>query len=153
VTVRWATVDDVDELVRLRRVMFESMGLEVPASVDDVVADALRAGLPSGDFFAAVVDGPDGSWLAACGVGMTSRRLPGPNNVTGTYGYVQSMATDPRARRQGHARAVMTLLLERFAELGVGRVELHATTDGEPLYRSLGFVEPHQVALDRRRPV
>jgi ribosomal protein S18 acetylase RimI-like enzyme len=150
VTVRWATVEDIDELVRLRRVMFEAMGVDVTAAVDDAVAGALRRGLPSGEVFAAVVDGPDRSYLAACGVGLTSVRLPGPHNPSGGAGYIQSMATDPRARRQGHARAVLTLLLERFRELDVRVVELHATAAGEPLYRSAGFGEAQQLALQWR---
>lgn len=155
VTVRWATIDDIDELVRLRRIMFESMDLVVAPPVDDAVATALRRGLPTGEFFAAVIDGSDGggqAWLAACGIGMTSVRLPGPNNPDGTYGYVQSMATDPRERRRGHARAIMAALLDRFVADGIRRVELHATAEGEPLYRDLGFRPPQQLALDWRVP-
>jgi predicted acetyltransferase len=60
------------------------------------------------------------------------------------------MATDPRQRRQGHARAVLTRLLERFRELDVRVVELHATATGEPLYRSVGFDEAPQLALQWR---
>jgi hypothetical protein len=44
-------------------------------------------------------------------------------------------------------RAVLTLLLRGFTERGVRKVGLHYTLDGEPLYRSLGFVEPRQPEL------
>jgi GNAT superfamily N-acetyltransferase len=69
-------------------------------------------------------------------------RLAGPADDDGRFGYVQSMATDPAWRSTGVARAVLALLLDGFRERGVGRVGLHATRYGEPLYRSVGFVEP-----------
>jgi hypothetical protein len=48
------------------------------------------------------------------------------------------------------ARAVMVALLQWFDQRRVPVVELHATPDGEPLYRSLGFGEEGGVALRRR---
>jgi ribosomal protein S18 acetylase RimI-like enzyme len=123
--------------VRLRRVMFEAIGVEVTAEDDQATRDVLGPGLDSGEFFAAVIDG-DGH-LAACGIGMSARRVPSPGNPEGLYGYVQSMVTDERDRRRGHARAVLLALLERFAELGITRVDLHASAMGEPLYRAEGF--------------
>lgn len=144
-SVRWAGPDDVAELIRLRRVMFESLGTSCSAADDGAAAAVLVPGLASGDLFAAVVDG-DG-WLAACGIGMVAQRVPGPGNPSGRYGYVQSMVTDERARRRGLARAVLTALLDRFAELGVTRIDLHASTMGEPLYRSVGFAPGRQPEL------
>jgi GNAT superfamily N-acetyltransferase len=49
------------------------------------------------------------------------------------------MSTEPSARRQGHARQVMTALLGWMADQGLPRVDLRATPDGQPLYASLGF--------------
>jgi len=144
-SVRWATEIDVAELVRLRRVMFESMGVAVAAADDEAAALVLRTGLANDDFFAAVVDG-DG-FLAACGIGMTALRVPGPGNPSGRWGYIQSMVTDERCRRRGLGLAVLDALLDRFAELGVVKVDLHATAAGEPLYRSKGFSPGAQVEL------
>jgi ribosomal protein S18 acetylase RimI-like enzyme len=143
--VRWATVDDVAELIRLRRVMFESMGMDVSADDDAAGTEVLGAGLASGAFFAAVVDG-DG-YLAACGIGMTSLRVPSPGNPSGRYGYIQSMVTDERARRRGLARAVLRALLDRFAADGTSRIDLHASAMGEPLYLSEGFRPGRQPEL------
>ena len=84
----------------------------------------------------------DGGGLCSCGVGMVAQRLPGPRNTHGRYGYVQSMATDEDARRQGHARAVFVALLGWFAEQGVTAIDLHATGAGAELYRQFGFTEP-----------
>jgi GNAT superfamily N-acetyltransferase len=150
--VRRATPLDVAELVRLRRVMFDAMGID---HADPEWAQAtervLRAGLADGSMAAYVVDGDDGR-LAAGGVGMVAQRLPGPRNPNGLHGYVQSMATDPSARRQGHARAVFEALLAWFADEGVTSVALHATGEGAPLYRSYGFSEPANLPLSRHSP-
>jgi GNAT superfamily N-acetyltransferase len=148
-TVRWATPADVPELLRLRLVMFESMGVEVDRAAHDAVKAVLEPGLRDGSFFAAVIEGDTGGggYLAACGVGMVAQRLPGPNNHSGRYGHVQSMVTDERHRRQGLARAVLEALMDRFRADGVVRVDLHATPMGAPLYRSLGFTDGPQPEL------
>ena len=147
--VRWAGDDDVDELVRLRRLMFESMGIEVTDTDDASTAPVLADGLASGDFFAAVVDSSSGDGLAACGIGMVLRLVPGPGHPTGLSGHIGSMVTDDHHRRRGHARAVLTALLGRFDELGIQRISLHATDVGAPLYVSEGFTSPPNPELVR----
>ena len=54
---------------------------------------------------------------------------------------------DDRHRRQGLALAVFDSLMGWFAASGVKRVDLHASTMGEPLYRSYGFADPRQPEL------
>lgn len=140
---RWATVDDVDELIRLRQVMLDAMDVPDDPSWRPRVASQLQAGIDDGRFFAAVVESPDGrGGLAGSGVGMVWERLAGPTDDDGRFGYIQSMATDPAWRSQGVARIVLALLLDGFRARGVSRVGLHATQYGDPLYRSVGFVEP-----------
>lgn len=148
--LRRATPDDTPDLVRLRRVMFDAMELDHsdPAWAA-TCEEILRARLASGDMAAFVVE--DDDRVVAGGVGMVEQRLPGPRNPRGKHGFVQSMATEPSARRQGHARAVLTALLEWFEENGVPSVGLHASPYGEPLYRTFGFSESPYPELVRRR--
>jgi GNAT superfamily N-acetyltransferase len=77
--------------------------------------------------------------LVAGGVGLIEQRLPSPTNPTGRYGYVLSMVTEPAWRGRGIATGIMEALLAWFGDEAVTRVSLHATTAGEPIYRSLGF--------------
>ena len=72
-----------------------------------------------------------------------------PSNPTGRAGYVQWVATEPAFRRLGLARLTLGALLAWFEATGVPNVELHATADGEALYRSLGFGESGGRALRR----
>jgi ribosomal protein S18 acetylase RimI-like enzyme len=147
--VRRATADDVPELVRLRRVMFDAMGVDhSPPEWAAACAEVLRRCLADGTMAAYVVDRAGGG-LCAGGVGMLAQRLPSPRTPNGRHGYVQSMATDADARGQGHARAVFAALLAWFEEQGVTNVDLHATAAGAALYRQFGFSEPRHPVLGR----
>lgn len=146
--LRRANPSDAPALVRLRRVMFDAMGVDHSAPGWAEEADrVLRAELASGRMAAFVVE-EDGVVIAG-GVGMVEQRLPGPRSPNGRHGYVQSMATEPEARGRGHAKAVFGALMEWFAAEDVGWVDLHATKYGEPLYRSFGFDAPTHLPLGR----
>ncbi|MGW0596923.1 GNAT family N-acetyltransferase [Streptomyces sp. NPDC002776] len=141
--VRRATAEDGAEVLRLRQVMIDSMpGADTSTDWHPAGLAGLRARLaePDGDFAAFVVDHPDRPGaLAALVVGTVEYRIGKPANPRGLSGYVFSVATDPDARRRGHARACMESLLEWFRERGVGQVDLTASPAAEPLYASLGF--------------
>lgn len=156
--VRAATTDDIPELVRLRAVLSERMaqdfGPAPPSAVVDgwreACAAEFRARFADGTMCVFVVDG-DAGRLAACGIGLIDRRIPGPYTPTGQWGHISGMITDPAYRRRGHARAIMAELMGWFAGRGVARIELHATSDAEDLYRSFGFAEPIEPGLTWRR--
>lgn len=147
---RRATVDDVPELIRLRRLMFESM--EHGSGGDDggwqeSCATYLERALRDGRSLAAyVVDAPDGSCLAASGIGTIEERLPAPARPHGRIGHVASMSTDPRWRRHGYARSVLHGLLDWFEAEGASRADLSASEEGLGLYLSEGFL-PKNPAL------
>jgi GNAT superfamily N-acetyltransferase len=149
-----ASPDDAAELVRLRRLMFLGMhGRDEPGpweqEAERMARRRLDRGLPGGDWLGAfVVDGdqPGRPHLAACAVGRIEERLPAPMHPAGRFGFVFSVCTDERYRGRGYARATTEALLEWFAEREVTRVDLHASAEAEPLYRSMGFSE-HSIAL------
>lgn len=143
--VRQAVEDDVAELVRLRALLFQTLsgGFFDPPPADggwrDAYAAMLKEELASDTMRILVVDGDEG--LAACGIGVIGRWPPGPYLPDGRIGHVLGVVTDPAYRRRGHSRAIMQGLLDWFREREVSRVDLHASRDGEPLYRSLGFTD------------
>ena len=149
---RPATIDDAEEIVRLARVMFESMGAAGAAREEWQAAGmAAVRGRLGADLGVFVVDhAAEPGRLVASAAATVNRRLPTPFNGTGLVGYVQWVATDDEERGKGYGRAVMEALLDWLEERGCASIELHATADGEPLYRSLGFHEASNPAL--RRP-
>lgn len=151
VPARLAVPDDAEELVRLRSLMFESMGLDVSEPTWRSTCQAhLREHLGSTSLIGAVVDAPDRSRLAASGLAELSVRIPSPGNPSGSSAYLSSFSTDPRWRRRGFARAVLARLIDDLESRGIGRIELHATPAGEGLYRSFGFAE-RDGGLEMRR--
>lgn len=139
--LRRATVADAADLVRLRAHMTEAMGGDptVPGWAAACEA-ALTRRLDEPELFAAWLVEVDGRPVSS-GVGWLEEHLPSPGCFDGRRGHVASMSTDPLHRRQGHAREVLTALMEWFASLGVPRVDLRATEDGRPLYEAFGFRE------------
>ncbi|MFF3577472.1 GNAT family N-acetyltransferase [Streptomyces mirabilis] len=155
--VRQAVEYDLVELVRLRALLFEDLGGDFfsPTSADDDWLDALavvlKEQLTSDAVRILVVDGDGDSdgdrGLAACGIATIEQRLPGPHLRNGRIGHVIGVVTDPSYRRRGHSRSIMRGLLDWFAEREVARVDLYASTEGEPLYRELGFTHHPDPAL------
>ncbi|MDH6575450.1 GNAT family N-acetyltransferase [Kitasatospora sp. MAP5-34] len=157
ILVRPATPDDAAELVRLRGLMFEAMpsmaGKAGPgpwqAAAEGVLRDRLVAVPLTMPAF--VVDDPEHPGrLASCAVGTLEQRLPAPGHPDGLFGFVFNICTDPQARYRGYARACTEALLTWFDEHRVTRIDLHASSGGEQLYRSLGFHE-HSIPLSRNR--
>ncbi|GAA2096931.1 hypothetical protein GCM10009801_66900 [Streptomyces albiaxialis] len=152
--VRAAVEDDIAELVRLRALLFETLGGDFfnPGSADPswrvTCAAVFKEQLAHDGTRILVVDGTDSTddtggsdGLAACVIGTTELRVPSPHLPRGRVGNVIGVVTDPAYRRRGHSRALMRELLDWFRAYGVDRVDLHASRESEPLYRALGFAD------------
>jgi GNAT superfamily N-acetyltransferase len=150
IEVRQAVPEDASELVRLRAVMLASITGEelAPGPWQETTVRTLRTRLADGSLVAFVVDAPqEPGKLAACVLGVIEHRLGSPDNPTGELGYVFSVATDPGHRRRGYSRACMARLLTWYQRRGIAKVDLRASKEAEPLYRSLGFVRTRDPAM------
>ncbi len=154
--VRSARPDDAAEVARLAELMYRSLGL----GVDDDAWNRWRLGAEAavrtrlGEALTVVVAEDPGvsGRLVACGAGAISERLPSPAHRSARVGYVQWMSTEPEFRGRGLGRAVLGAVLAWFEAHEVDNVELHASADGEALYRSEGFWEGSTALALRRRP-
>ncbi|GAB3808527.1 GNAT family N-acetyltransferase [Micromonospora zhanjiangensis] len=154
IEVRAAGPDDAAELVRLRGVLLTRTGGRAPAPGEwqRLAAQTLRERLAGPDtdatMAAYVVDAPDRPGaLVACAVGTIESRLGGPENPSGRVGYLFNVATDPGHRRRGYARACVAELLSWYRRRDVRKIDLSATAEAEPLYRSLGFTRRSEPAM------
>lgn len=149
--LRFASGDDVAEIVRLAGVMYTEMGLDASDDAWQLAArKALEQRLGHDVAVFVVDDVRTHGRLAASGAASIATRLPGPSNPAARFGYIQWVSTDFEWRRQGMARAVTEALIRWLHERGVRSIELHATPDGEAIYRSLGFEEGRNPALRSR---
>jgi GNAT superfamily N-acetyltransferase len=127
--------------------MFRDLGTpSIPESWLCDAEHALARAAPSdvGTFVAV-----DGERVVAVAVGLIERRLPSPRRPDGRIGYVEWLATSEGDRRRGAARSVMEALMQWFTAEGLKVVDVHASAPAAPLYRELGFSEPHSTALRR----
>jgi GNAT superfamily N-acetyltransferase len=138
--LRPAEPGDAADLLHLRLGLLESLGRDVGPGSAPWRRDALR-------WFAQRTEDP--RWrilgaaaptgLVAYGAATITEHLPGPGRPDGRKAYVVSMATAPAWRRRGLARAILLDLVEWARAEGLDVVDLHASADGLPLYRSVGF--------------
>jgi len=153
--LRQATVDDVEDLMRLRVLMFEAMGtpaLALEAAVWRAAAREWFIGrLDVADAHVLVVVEDDE--VVAGGLAEVLPAIPAPSLPRGRLGFVSNVATLPQARGRGLARAVMTELVRWLDDEGdADRIDLAATAEGAPLYSSLGFTEAAFPTMRRVAP-
>ncbi|MFI1953129.1 GNAT family N-acetyltransferase [Streptomyces xinghaiensis] len=148
VPVRRAVIADAEELARIRQLSLTcpTEPWTTPRGLPDGpwtkdCREAFAALLGDNDTFAAfVVDAAPGR-LAAGAVGLLLPRLPGPDSSKPFNGEINAVATDPRFRRCGYGRAVVGALMDWMVSRDCHRISLTSSSEGEPLYASLGFVE------------
>jgi GNAT superfamily N-acetyltransferase len=149
ISIRKATLDDVAELVRLRRMMFEAMGYgdarRLDAS-DAASADYFSRTISGGVFHAWLAETSNDEAIGSAGA-VIDQHPPDPANLSGQTGYIMNLVTDPRYRRQGIARRLMQTILDWLAEQGITHMTLHTTQAGYSLYEELGFVESNEMRL------
>lgn len=140
-TVRRATLDDRDALVRMRLTLLRAIGA---ADADDdavlaaAIGDYVAAELPAGRFLAWVGVADDGE-VIACGGLVYVRKPPSPASVSGREAYIMNMYTVPDWRGRGVASRIFAAILAEVRAAGVDLLRLHATEDGRALYARAGF--------------
>jgi GNAT superfamily N-acetyltransferase len=146
---RQATAADAGLLTALRLRFLQELKGPATEAEAAVLAEQLMH-----YFQKAIPSGACVCWLAcsgeqAAGAGaMVIREQPGHFQwPEGKLGYILNMYTLPEYRRQGIGSGILERLIADARTLGLGRVELHASEAGEPVYRRQGFVPHTEPAL------
>jgi GNAT superfamily N-acetyltransferase len=140
--IRLATLDDLDELIRLRLDFLEEVGsLKAGADGGELGAamrDYLARKMPSGEFLAWVAES-GGAIVATSGVTLFERP-PNGANIAGLEAYLSNMYTLPAWRGKGLGTALVATVVAHLKATRVRRIWLHATEQGRPVYARAGFV-------------
>lgn len=135
---RKATIDDLQELVRLRLEFLAQINPDpVPAGLKESLERCYRRQLQNGELIAWL--GIQGCKIVATGMVSFYQLLPNYTCPSGRIGYISGIYTLADVRRQGIARAIMEKLLDEARAAGCDKVGLSATQMGKPLYSQLGF--------------
>lgn len=159
-SIRAATVDDIPDLVRLRRVMFEAMGHSDVDALDrmcaasaayferDLPTDAFRAwvAVSSGLVVDEAGGGAGSGQGGICGgdavasIGLVVHDVPpSPGRTAGREAYIMNLTTLPAYRRRGIAGALLQHVLDVVRAEGIPIASLHATGAGRGIYARAGF--------------
>jgi GNAT superfamily N-acetyltransferase len=154
--IRVATIDDIPEILRQRRAMYEDMKYEDMQYRD---ADKLSAMVSvSASYVAkALADGSFRAWLASArgrvvagGAIVISPWPAHPYDLECRRATILNVYTYPDHRRRGIARRLMQTMIEWCRCENFAGVTLHASKDGRHLYESLGFEPSNEMRLKLR---
>lgn len=146
--IRVATLDDIPEIVRQRRAMYEAMDYKETASLDAMVLASsayLAKALPDGSFRAWFAS--EGCRVVAGGAVVISPWPSHPYDLECRRATILNVYTYPDYRRRGIARRIMQTMIEWCRREGFARIRLHSSTDGRQLYESLGFEPSNEMRL------
>lgn len=140
---RFATKDDIPELIELR---FEFFASEPDIRPSDAQAAGLRAQLQkyyenhlNRDFFAALAD--VGGETAAVSFLVIQDKPANINFPTGRTGLILNVYTKPEHRLKDYATETLKALISRAKSENLSYLELSATKAGAPVYAKLGFTQ------------
>ena len=139
-TIRPATITDIPHIVSHREQMFRDMG--IAAEFEDMAAATdlwLRHAIPSHTYRGWMAAAPIGD-IAGGGGLLVIPWPPGPMTMDPRCGFVFNVYTHPPHRKQGLARQLMDVMHAWCRSEGIERVVLNASTFGQPLYESMGYV-------------
>jgi GNAT superfamily N-acetyltransferase len=150
-SIREASVNDIPEILRQRRRMYEDMDYNDPTALDTMVS------LSSGYLAAAMADGSFRAWLATHadrviggGAVVISPWPAHPYDLECRRATILNVYTDSEYRRRGVARKLLQTIIAWCQREGFARVTLHASDDGRHLYESLGFEASNEMSLKLR---
>lgn len=140
--VEKAGMGDIEALVKMRLCYL----IEDNGSLDAQDLAAIKGDLPgyfqahlNKDLFVYVIR--DGQAIVSCAFLLIVEKPMSPAFINGRTGIVLNVYTCPACRRRGYAGMIMEYLLSEAKRMDISVIELKATMDGYPLYRSAGFLE------------
>ena len=144
-----ATTEDIQDIVRLRRLMFEWMGhtdKDYLEKNDTENTKYFTKLIPEGTFHGWMAKTKDGKVVGTGGL-VFDQHPPSPNNPTGKIGYIMNISVEPEYRNQGIAKELLKTILFYIKDKNITLVSLHASEMGKNLYEKVGFKPTNEMRL------
>jgi GNAT superfamily N-acetyltransferase len=147
-TVRAATIDDLETVLRHRHAMFAEMGFSEAslAAMDREALPYFARAFEEGTYHHWCIDHL-GQVAAGAGVSVTPF-YPGPRDPRPRRAWMLNVYTEPEFRRLGMAARLVETAVDWCRNSGIRSVYLHASESGRPLYERMGFVSSNEMRLD-----
>ena len=140
IEIKIATKDDIDCLMSTRLEMLKVVN-DLPEDYEfsDEIINESRDYFLNGDQLTVLA--VDGDRAIGCASMSFFRIMPTFSHPTGKRAHLMNVYIRSEYRRQGIARKMVELLIEKTWEKGATEISLDATALGRPLYKSLGFID------------
>jgi GNAT superfamily N-acetyltransferase len=149
ITIRQAAPSESAIVLHHRRSMFRDMGEGTVEELDRMVEVA------SPWLARALADGSYHHWLAldasghVCGGGgvLLSPWPANPKDPCTQRAVILNVYTEPEFRKRGIGRQIMMAIMAWVKEQGLRSINLHASSEGRPLYEKLGFEPTNEMRV------
>lgn len=135
--IRTATLDDIPELISLRKKQLIDEGSTADKDIDSELYGFFLNKM-SDDSMIELVAEVDSEIIATVAL-IVYDFPPSFSNKTGKKGYIASVYTKPEYRRQGIATTLVNRIVAIGKESGITKFFLHASTLGKLVYLKCGF--------------
>ena len=139
---REASIQDIDELVMLRKRQLADEGIKPDIKIDDELAAYFTKHLNDASLVEWLVE-DDGSIIATAAI-VFMEFPPTYTNRTGVKGYITNKYTNPLYRGKGIATKMLDKLVLEARTRGVKKIWLGASEMGRPVYEKFGFIETNE---------
>ena len=143
ITIRRATIDDLNNLIQLRTALFQEMGIlsekSDEKSFQKACHDYFSQFIASKEFLSWVAEN-NGKIIATSGL-VFLQKPPDPRNNTGKEAYIMNMFTLPEWRNQGIATKLMEETIAFIKKKGINLLRLHTTEIARSTYEKIGCIQ------------
>ena len=144
ISFRKADIDDLYKVLDLRMVFLndykdhedDDEARVLKSNIENYLKDAL----PGGRFIAYLAY-HNGKPIASGGMEIREVAPRYGSISNGRMGYIMNMYTIPSYRKMGIGSAILELLKNEAREMGISFLHLHASKDGDSIYRKAGFMD------------
>jgi GNAT superfamily N-acetyltransferase len=154
IAIRRANPADAATIARHRVAMFREMGSIHPSqerALEEAAIPCLATALQGDTYVGWIAHPANGPDVVIGGAGVQIRPLlprpdaAGTGLLVGSEGLIVNVYVERPRRREGIARLLMDAILIWARDTGIARLVLHPSSEGRPLYETLGFVPTHEM--------